>query len=85
MDWEKTVIHLPEMIIVEVLMVKRNESKVHQQKEKAFGTWLRRCPGASWSHVRDALHKAGEYALETKIAINHHLSLVFLGQLLMVL
>ena len=77
MNWENTVIHLPEMIFAEVQKVKRNEPKVDQQKQEAFDTWLRRCPGASWSHVRDALHKAGEYNLEKKIATNHRLSLVF--------
>ena len=72
-DWEVTVIHLPEMSSAEVQKVKLNEPKVDQQKRKAFDTWLRRCPEASWSHVRDALHKAGEYNLEKKIATNHSL------------
>ena len=71
--WEKTVIHLPAMSSTEVQIVKRNEPKVDQQKQEAFDTWLRRCPEASWSHVRDALHKAGEYNLEKKIATNHSL------------
>ena len=75
--WENTVIHLPEMSFAEVQKVKRNEPKVDQQKQEAFGTWLSRCPGPSWSHVRDALHKAGEYNIEKKIATNHSLSLVF--------
>ena len=57
--------------------VKRDEPKVDQQKQEAFDTWLRRYPEASWSHVRDALHKAGEYNMEKKIATNHGLSLVF--------
>ena len=77
MNWENIVIHLPEMIFAEIQKVKRNEPKVDQQKQEAFNTWLRRCPEASWSHVRDALHKAGEYAFEKKIATNHGLSLVF--------
>ena len=75
--WEKTVIHLPAMSSTEVQKVKRDEPKVDQQKQEAFDIWLRRCPEASWSHVRDALHKAGEYTLEKKIATNHSLSLVF--------
>ena len=74
-DWEKTVIHLPAMSDNEVQKVKQNEPKVDQRKQEAFGTWLSRCPGPSWSHVRDALHKAGEYYLEKKIAANHGLSL----------
>ena len=74
--WENTVIHLPEMSFAEVQKVKRNEPKVDQQKQEAFDTWLRRCPEASWSHVRDALHKAGEYNLERKIATDHSLSFV---------
>ena len=57
--------------------MKRNEPKVDQQKQEAFDTWLRRCPGASWSHLRDTLHKAGEYYLEGRIAKSHGLSLVF--------
>ena len=65
------------MSSTEVQKLKRDEPKVDQQKQEAFDTWLRRCPGASWSHVRDALHKAGEYTLEKKIATNHGLSLVF--------
>ena len=76
-DWEKTVIHLPEMSSAEVQKVKRDEPKVDQRKQEAFDTWLRRCPEASWSHVRDALRKAGEYTLEKKIATNHGLSSVF--------
>ena len=76
-EWENTVIHLPAMSSTEVQIVKRNESKVDQQKQGAFDTWLRRCPGASWSHVRDALHKAGEYTMEKKIATNHSISLMF--------
>ena len=76
-EWEKTVIHFPAMSSTEVEKVKRNESRVDQQKQEAFDTWLRRYPRASWSHVRDALHNAGEYNLEKKIAKNHDLSLVF--------
>ena len=76
MEWEKTIIHLPAMSSTEVKKVKRNESTVDQQKQEAFDTWLRRCPRAIWSHVRDALHKAGEYNLEKKIATNHGLSLM---------
>ena len=75
--WEKTVIHLPKMSSAEEQKVKRDEPKVDQQKQEAFDIWLRRCPEASWSHVRDALHKAGEYTLEKKIATDHSLSLVF--------
>ena len=70
-EWEKTIIHLPAMSSAEVKKVKRNELRVDQQKQEVFDTWLRRCPGASWSHVRDALHKAGEYTMEEKIATNH--------------
>ena len=76
-EWEKTIIHLPAMTSAEVKKVKRNELKLDQQKQEAFDTWLRRYPGASWSHVRDALHKAGECTMEKKIATNHSLSLVF--------
>ena len=76
-ELDKTVIYLPEMSIDEVQKVKRNEPTVDQQKQEAFDTWLKRCPEASWSHVRDALHKAGEYVLGTKIATNHGLSLEF--------
>ena len=76
-QWEKTIINLSAMSSAEVQKVKRNELRVDQQKQEAFDTWLRRCPGASWSHVRDALHKAGEYTMEKKIATNHSLSLVF--------
>ena len=75
-NWENAVIHLPEMSFAEVQNVKRNEPRVDQQKQEAFDTWLRRCPEASWSHVRDALHKAREYTLEKKIATNHGLSLL---------
>ena len=67
-EWEKTVILLPAMSSTEVKKVKRNEPRVDQQKQEAFDTWLRRCPRASWSHVVHALHKAGEYTLEKKIA-----------------
>ena len=76
-EWENTVIHLRAMSSTEVQMVKQDESKIFQQKQKAFDTWLRRCPGASWSHVRDALHKAKEFTLEEEIATNHGLSLVY--------
>ena len=78
-EWENTVIHLPAMSSAEVQKVKRNESTVDQQKQEAFDTWLRRYPEASWSHVRDALNKAGEHTLENKIATNHSLFLVFSG------
>ena len=75
-EWEKTIIHLPAMSSTEVKKVKRNELKLDQQKQEVFDTWLRRCPGASWSHVRDALHNAGEYNLGTKIAEYHGCSLM---------
>ena len=75
-EWEKTIINLPAMSSAEVQKVKRNELRVDQRKQEAFDTWLRRCPGASWSHVRDALHNAGEYNLETKIAEHHGCSLM---------
>ena len=76
-EWEETVIHLPEMSFADVQKVTRDQLKVDQKKREAFDTWLRRCSVASWSHVRDALGKAGECTLEKKIAKNHDLPLVF--------
>ena len=61
--------------------VKQDEPKIDQQKQEAFDTWLiEEVPEASWSHVGDVLHKAGEYTLEKTIATDHGLSHV-LGQL----
>ena len=75
-DWENTVIHLPAMSRAETRKVKQSEPIVDQQKQKAFDIWLKKCPEASWSHVRDALHKAGEFILEREVAEKYSLPLL---------
>ena len=75
-DWEKVVIKLPKMSAIDVDKIQMMSGYLNSHKEKAFDTWLRRCPEASWSHVRDALHKAGEYILEREVAEKYSLPLL---------
>ena len=76
MDWEKVVIQLPKMSAFDVDEIRKMSGDLNSRKEEAFDTWLRRYPEASWSHVRDALHKAGEFYLETKVAEKYSLPLL---------
>ena len=67
-DWEDVVLELPGMNSTEIRRIKKDVSGSNLQKQEAFDTWLRRCPEASWSHVRQALHNAKEYKVEKKVA-----------------
>ena len=67
-DWEAVVLELPGMNSTEIRRIKRDETSVDLQKQAAFDVWLRRCPEASWSHVRQALNKAREYDVEKIVA-----------------
>ena len=75
-DWKKVVIQLPKMSAIDVDKIQKMSGDLNSHKEKAFDTWLRRCPEASWSHVRDALHNAGEYILERGVAEKYSLPLL---------
>ena len=75
-DWKKVVVQLPKMSVIDVDKIQKISGDLNSHKEKAFDTWLRRYPEASWSHVRDALHKAGEYILEREVAEKYSLPLL---------
>ena len=75
MDWEKIVVQLPKMSAIDVDKIQMS-GDLNSRKEEAFDTWLRRYPEATWSHVRDALHKAGEFILEREIAEKYGLPLL---------
>ena len=68
-NWQRFATHLPDLTRGDIEQIEQNNRDVQRQKLKLFGTWLRRCPSASWNDIVLALEKSKEITLANDIKI----------------
>ena len=62
-NWQRFAIHLPDLTRGDIEQIEQDNRDVQRQKLELYGTWLRRCPNASWKDVVLALEKVRENTL----------------------
>ena len=62
-NWQRFATHLPDLTRGDIEQIEQDNRDVQRQKLELFGTWLRRCPNASWNDIVLALEKARENTL----------------------
>ena len=77
-NWQRFATHLRNLTSGDIEQIKQDNRDVQQQKLDLFGTWLRRCPNASWNDVVLALEKSKEIALANiiKMKLSSYSSLI---------
>ena len=65
--WENFAINLKGIKHHEIEIIKKENSKVDEQKRALFNKWLSLCPDASWFDVISALDRAQEITLAEKV------------------
>ena len=65
--WQKFGIHLPKMSNAMIEKIEIDKLSTDHQKMALFSEWLRVDDSATWSNVIDALSKANELTLASKI------------------
>ena len=68
-NWQRFATHLPDLTRGDIEQIEQDNRDVQRQKLELFGTWLRRCPNASWNDIILSLEKAREYTLADAIKI----------------
>ena len=66
-NWQIFATHLPDLTRGDIEQIEQDNRDVRRQKLELYGTWLRRCPNASWNDIVLALEKARENALADAI------------------
>ena len=66
-NWQIFATHLPDLTRGDIEQIEQDNRAVRRQKLELYGTWLRRCPNASWNDIVLALEKARENALADAI------------------
>ena len=62
-NWQRFATHLPDLTRGDIEQIEQDNRNVQRQKLELYGTWLRRCPTASWNDIVLALKKTRENAL----------------------
>ena len=62
-NWQRFATHLPDLTRGDIEQIEQDNRDVQRQKLELYGTWLRRCPNASWNDIVLALEKAKETTL----------------------
>ena len=62
-NWQRFATHLPDLTRGDIEQIEQDNRDVQRQKLELYGTWLRRCPNASWNDIVIALEKARENTL----------------------
>ena len=62
-NWQIFATHLPDFTRGDIEQIEQDNHDVQRQKLELYGTWLRRCPNASWNDIVLALEKARENTL----------------------
>ena len=62
-NWQRFATHLPDIKREDIEQIEQDNRDVQRQKLELYGTWLRRCPNASWNDIVLALEKARENTL----------------------
>ena len=66
-NWQRFATHLPDLTRGDIERIEQDNRDVQRQKLELFGTWLRRCPNASWNDIVLALEKSKEMTLANVI------------------
>ena len=72
-NWQRFATHLPDFTRGDIEQIEQDNRDVQQQKLELYGTWLRRCPNASWKDVVLALDKARENTLADVIKMKFNI------------
>ena len=59
-NWQRFATHLPDLTRGDIEQIEQDKRDIQQQKLELYGTWLRRCPNASWNDIVIALEKSKE-------------------------
>ena len=62
-NWQRFATHLPDLTRGDIKQLEQDNRDVQRQKLELYGTWLQRCPNASWNDIVLALEKAKETTL----------------------
>ena len=66
-NWQRFATHLPDLTRGDIKQLEQDNRDVQRQKLELYGTWLQRCPNASWNDIVLALEKAKETTLANVI------------------
>ena len=66
-NWQRFATHLPDLTRGDMEEIELDNRDVQRQKLELYGTWLRRCPNASWNDIVLALEKSKEITLANVI------------------
>ena len=62
-NWQRFATHLPDLTRGDIEQIEQDKRDVQRQKLELYGTWLRRCPNASWNDIVLALENSKETTL----------------------
>ena len=61
--WQRFATHLPDLTTGDIKQLEQDNRDIQRQKLELYGTWLRRCPNASWNDIVLALENSKEATL----------------------
>ena len=62
-NWQRFATHLPNLTRGDIEQIEQDNRDIQRQKLELYGTWLRRCPIASWNDIALALENSKETTL----------------------
>ena len=62
-NWQRFATHLPDLTRGDIKQLEQDNRDVQRQKLELYGTWLQRCPNASWNDIVLALENSKETTL----------------------
>ena len=66
-NWQRFATHLPDLTRGDIKQLEQDNRDVQRQKLELYGTWLQRCPNASWNDIVLALENSKETTLANVI------------------
>ena len=72
-NWQRFATHLTDLTRGDIEQIEQDKRDVQQQKLELYGTWLRRCPNASWNDIVLALEKSKETTLANVIKMKFNI------------
>ena len=69
-EWQTFAIFLPNISSATIRMIEKDNPSTNLRKLALFSEWLRVDSSATWSNVIDALSKANEHTLASKLEEN---------------
>ena len=61
--WQRFATHLPDLTRGDIEQIEQDNRDIQRQKLELYGTWLQRCPNASWNDIALALENSKETTL----------------------